>query len=428
MATKAFNPFEMAQSQFDGVAEKLGLAASTRELLRWPLREYSFAIPIRMDDGTTRVFRGFRVQHNDARGPSKGGIRFHPLETLDTVRALSMWMTWKCAVVDIPLGGAKGGVVCDPHHLSQREQEQICRGWVRQIARDVGAERDIPAPDVMTSAQHMLWMLDEFETIHGRRLPGFITGKPVGMGGSLGRTEATGYGLVFTLREALKQLGIRASDTTASVQGFGNVAQYAIELYQRIGGRVTCVSCWDQQDQVAYSFVRRDGIELERLRAATDRFGGIDREKASDLGYDILAGDAWIQQDVQILIPAALENQITAETAPRIGPRVRIVAEGANGPTTPAADAVLTEREIFVVPDFLANAGGVTCSYFEQVQSNSNYFWEKDEVLGKLDVKMTAAFAATSELARTRRLSMRDAAYVIAVSRVAQACQDRGWV
>ena len=208
MAIKGVNAFEMAQAQFDKVAAILDLDPATRELLRWPLREYSFAIPVRMDDGQVKVFRGFRVQHNDARGPSKGGIRFHPQETLDTVRALAMWMTWKCAVVDIPLGGGKGGVICDPHHLSQREQEQICRGWVRQLARNVGPVADVPAPDVMTSGQHMLWMLDEFETIHGGHYPGFITGKPVGMGGSQGRTEATGYGVVFTIREALQELGI----------------------------------------------------------------------------------------------------------------------------------------------------------------------------------------------------------------------------
>ena len=239
MTTKGFNPFAMAQAQFDAVAGKLDLDEGTRELLRFPLREYAFAIPVRMDDGRVQVFRGFRVQHNDARGPSKGGIRFHPLETIDTVRALSMWMTWKCAVVDIPLGGGKGGVVCDPHNLSQREQERICRGWVRQLAKNVGPVTDVPAPDVMTSGQHMLWMLDEFETIHGGRYPGFITGKPVGMGGSEGRTEATGFGVVFTIREALKGLGIDVAQTRASVQGFGNVAQYAIRVYTQIGGKVS---------------------------------------------------------------------------------------------------------------------------------------------------------------------------------------------
>src|SRR5512135_2913327 len=246
-----FNSFQIAQAQFDKVAEYLGLDPATRDLLRYPQREFHFAIPVRMDDGSVKIFRGFRVQNNDARGPGKGGIRFHPQETVDTVRALAMWMTWKCAVVDIPLGGSKGGVVCDPHNLSAREQEAICRGWVRQISRDVGPLIDVPAPDVMTTAQHMLWMLDEYEQIHRGHLPGFITGKPVGMGGSLGRTEATGYGVVFTVREALRQMGIKPKDAPASVQGFGNVAQYAVRLYNQLGGIVKCVSCWDQQDQTS---------------------------------------------------------------------------------------------------------------------------------------------------------------------------------
>ncbi len=427
-SSKGFNSFQIAQDQFDKVAEYLGLDQPTRDLLRFPLREYQFAIPVRMDDGNMRVFRGFRVQHNDARGPGKGGIRFHPQETIDTVRALAMWMTWKCAVVDIPLGGAKGGVVCDPHNLSAREQEQICRGWVRQVARDVGPVTDVPAPDVMTDAQHMLWMLDEFEKIHGGRFPGFITGKPVGLGGSLGRTEATGYGVVIALREALKELGMRTENTQASVQGFGNVAHYAIELYQRMGGRVVSVACWDQSDQCSYTYRRREGLDLAQLTSITDRFGGIDRTKAKNLGYEVLPGDAWLEQEVDILIPAALENQITGDNVTRIHPKVRIIAEGANGPTTPEADARIQERGILLIPDFLANAGGVTCSYFEQVQSNMNYFWEKEEVLGKLDVKMTSAYFAVSDLARREKLSMRDAAYAIAIGRVAKACHDRGWV
>lgn len=425
---KPLNTFEIAQAQFDKVAEYLGLDAASRDLLRYPLREFHFAIPVRMDDGSVKIFRGFRVQHNDARGPGKGGIRFHPQETVDTVRALSMWMTWKCAVVDIPLGGAKGGVICDPHNLSMREQEQICRGWVRQVSQNVGPISDVPAPDVMTNSQHMLWMLDEFEKIHAGRFPGFITGKPVGMGGSLGRTEATGYGVVFTLREALKELGIRPKDTTASVQGFGNVARYAIELYIRLGGRVVSVACWDQTDQCSYTYRKLEGINLDQLLSITDRFGGINKSKAKELGYEILPGEAWIEQDVTILIPAAMENQITGENVGKIGPRVRVIAEGANGPTTPEADAKIRERNIWVIPDFLANAGGVTCSYFEQVQSNMNYFWEKDEVLGKLDQKMTAAYYAVSDLAHREKLYMRDAAYAIAIGRVAKACRDRGWV
>ena len=428
MSAKAFNPFEMAQAQFDKVADLLHMDAATRDLLRYPLREYSFAIPVHMDDGSVKIFRGFRVQHSDARGPCKGGIRFHPHESLDTVRALAMWMTWKCSVVEIPLGGGKGGVICDPHNLSAREQEQICRGWVRQISRVIGPLMDVPAPDVMTNAQHMLWMLDEFEALRGGRYPGFITGKPVGLGGSLGRTEATGYGVVFTLREALREKGVAVESTRASVQGFGNVAQYAIRLYQQLGGRVVCVSSWDQKDQTSYAFKQVSGVDMDQLAGITDVFGGIDKERAKQLGYEVLPGEAWIEQPVEILIPCALENQVTPDTVKKVHPAVKFVAEGANGPTTTEADAVLKERGIFMIPDFLANAGGVTCSYFEQVQSNMNYYWEKDEVLGKLDVKMTSAFQAVSELARQRNLYMRDAAYVIAVNRVAQACRDRGWV
>jgi glutamate dehydrogenase len=426
--TRAYNSWEMAQSQFDRIADMLDLDGGTRALLREPIREYSFAIPVRMDDGTVRVFRGFRVQHNDARGPSKGGIRFHPQESLDTVRALAIWMTWKCAVVDIPLGGGKGGVICDPHDLSLREQELISRGWVRQVARDVGPTRDVPAPDVMTTPQHMLWMLDEFETIHGQRLPGFITGKPVGMGGSVGRKEATGYGVVYTVREALRELGLRAEDTSASVQGFGNVAQYAIQLYTELGGTVTCVSSWNQADQVSYAFRRKGGVDLGELQGITNRFGGIDKAKAQDLGYEVLPGDAWLEQDVEILIPAALENQINGDSVQRIRAGVRVVAEGANGPTSPEADRVLHERGVYLIPDLLCNAGGVTTSYFEQVQSNINYFWERDDVLNRLDLKMTAAFAAVSDVASRQKLFPRDAAYVIGVDRVAQACRDRGWV
>jgi glutamate dehydrogenase (NAD(P)+) len=428
MSAESFNPFRMAQAQFDRVADKLELEPAARDLLRYPMREFAVNIPVHMDDGTVQVFRGFRVQHNDSRGPCKGGIRFHPQETRDTVRALSMWMTWKCAVVDIPLGGGKGGVICDPHNLSMREQETLCRGWVRQLSRNVGPLSDVPAPDVMTSAQHMLWMLDEFETIHGSKYPGFITGKPVGMGGSLGRTEATGFGVIYTVREALKLIGLRPDETTASVQGFGNVAQHAIRLYEQMGGKVICVSCWDQQDQTAYAYRRKDGIKLDELLKMTDRFGGIDKDKARDAGYEMLPGDAWIEQDVEILLPAALENQITADSVQKISKAVKVVAEGANGPTTPEADGIIHERGIFHIPDFLANAGGVTCSYFEQVQSNMNYYWEKDEVLGKLDLKMTAAFIAVQNLAERQKLPMRDAAYVISVGRVVQACRDRGWL
>lgn len=426
---KSFNAFEMAQRQFDKVADLLDLDRGTRDLLRVPMREYHFSIPVRMDDGHVKIFQGFRVQHNDARGPSKGGIRFHPQETVDTVRALAMWMSWKCAVVDIPLGGGKGGVVCDPHNLSAREQEQICRGWIRQIARDIGPLVDVPAPDVMTNPQHMLWMLDEFEVINkGQHYPGLITGKPVGMGGSLGRTEATGYGVVFTIREALAAMGSKIDGCTASVQGFGNVSQYAIQLFTRLGGKVVAVSSWDQKDQAAYTYRKTSGLNFESLQQITDKFGGIDKSKARDLGCEVLPAGAWLEQEVDVLIPAAIENQIRGDNADKIAGSVRIVAEGANGPTSPEADEVLKKRNIFNVPDFLANAGGVTCSYFEQVQSNMNYYWERDEVLGKLDTKMTSAFASVYDIAQRQKLYMRDAAYVVAINRVARACRDRGWV
>jgi len=428
MRNRAYNSFETAQAQFDAIAEKLGLDPGVQTLLRSPLREFHFLIPVTMDDGSVRVFPGYRIQHNDARGLSKGGIRFHPQETVDTVRALAMWMTWKCAVVDIPLGGGKGGVICDPHDLSAAEQQRLCRGYVRALARNVGPIQDVPAPDVMTNAQHMLWMLDEYEALMGGHLPGMITGKPVGMGGSLGRTEATGYGLVFTLREALKVLGIPARETRAAVQGFGNVAQHAIDLYTRLGGTVTAVSCWDQGEQQARTFRKVDGIDLAQLRGITDAFGGIDPGRARDLGYEVLDGEAWLAQDVEVLIPAALENQVREDNVASISGGVKVVAEGANGPTALAADAVLRERKVFLLPDLLANAGGVTCSYFEQVQSNMNYYWEKDEVLSKLDLKMTSAFLSVYELATKQKLYMRDAAYAIAVSRVAQACRERGWV
>lgn len=422
------NVYAVALDQFDRAAEVLDLDGTTREFLRTPMREYSFTIPVRMDDGRIQLFRGFRVQHNDARGPGKGGIRFHPHETLDTVRALAMWMSWKCAVADLPLGGSKGGVICDPHNLSNREQEQICRGWVRQLVKDIGPTRDVPAPDMMTNAQHMLWMLDEYESITGGRFPGAITGKPVGMGGSTGRTEATGFGVIFTLREALNEMGIHPESTRASIQGFGNVARHAARLYRSLGGRVVSVACWNQKDQCAYTFHRPDGIDPEELITLTDRFGEIDKSKAAACGYQILPGEAWLQADVDILIPAALENQITDRNVHSISGRVRIVAEGANGPTSPEADQVLRERGIRVIPDLLANSGGVTCSYFEQVQSGINYFWTQDDVLQKLDTKMTFAYRAVSEFAREKRLAMRDAALMIAIRRVAQACRDRGWV
>ncbi|NLL30258.1 MAG: Glu/Leu/Phe/Val dehydrogenase [Clostridiales bacterium] len=428
MGNNSYNPYVSAQTQFDNVAEKINLEQSICELLRQPSREYHFTIPVKMDDGTTKIFNAFRIQHNDARGPAKGGIRFHPNETVDTIRALSMWMTWKCAVVDIPLGGGKGGIICDPRNLSKREQERLCRGYVRQMAKNLGPELDVPAPDVMTNAQHMLWMMDEYEVIHGGHYPGVITGKPVGMGGSLGRTEATGYGVIFTLREALKNLNIDIAKTTASIQGFGNVAEYAARKYTDLGGKVVAISAWDNNDKKAYTFQKLDGIDIEKMAAIKDSFGSIDKEKAIELGCKILEGDEWIAQDVDILLPCALENQLTPETFGKVSDTVKVICEGANGPTTPDCDELIKAKNIYLVPDFLCNAGGVTCSYFEQVQCNMNYFWSKEEVLEKLDFKMTSAYHAVHNLAEEKGLYMRDAAYVIAINRVAEAVKLRGWV
>jgi glutamate dehydrogenase len=428
MNNKSYNLFEITQKQFDRIADKLQLDQATRDLLRVPMREYQFSIPIRMDDGIVRVFRGSRIQHNDARGPGKGGIRFHSMETVDTIRALAMLMTWKCAVVDLPLGGSMGGVAYDPHDLSLLEQERLCRGWVRQVAKYIGPGWDVPGPDLMTNAQHMLWMLDEYEAIHTVKSPGFITGKPVEFGGSLGRKEATGYGVMIAVREAFKDLGITPAKTRASVQGFGNVAQHAIELFQQMGGTVTCVSCWDHIDRTSYTYRKNGGIILDELLPIANPFGEIDKHKAVEKGYECLPGDAWIEQDVDLLVPAALENQITAQNVGKICERVKIIVEGANGPTTPDSDSILNEHGILVIPDLLANAGGFICSYFEQVQGNMNYYWRRDEVLGKLDVQMTDAYLAVSRYAKNNNLPMRDAAYMIAVNRVARACQERGWV
>jgi len=428
MNAKPYNAFDMAQKQFDHAAEMLGLSPALRHLLRVPMREFHFSIPVRMDDGDVRIFSGFRIQHNDARGPCKGGIRFHPQETVDTIKALAMWMTWKCAVVDLPLGGSMGGVACDPHDLSSLEQERVCRGWVRQVSKNIGPAWDVAAPDLMTSSQHMLWMLDEYETIFGVKSPGFITGKPVDLGGSLGRKESTGFGVMVTVREALKELNLNPNTTTASFQGFGNVAQHAIYLYTQMGGTVTCISCWNQADQTAYTFRKKEGIDFNELIKITNLFGEIDKDKATALGYERLPGDVWMEQEVDILVPAAIENQINQGNANRIHKKVKIIAEGANGPTDPEVDPLLKEKGILVIPDLLASSGGPICSYFEQVQGNANYYWKKDEVLGKLDVQITSAYIDISNFAKSKKMILRDAIYVIAVDKVARACAERGWV
>ncbi len=423
------NPFKMAQNQFLKVAEQLKLDASTIELLLWPEREMHITIPVRMDDGKVKVFKGFRIQHNTARGPAKGGIRFHPEETVDTVRALATWMTWKCAVSDIPLGGGKGGIICDPREMSDTEQEKLCRGFMRKIFDIVGPNNDVPAPDVMTNAQHMMWLMDEYETIARCKQPGVITGKIANYGGSLGRTQATGFGAIYTIREALKKMGENIDGKTCSIQGFGNVGQYAALLFTQLGGKVIAVSCWDNIDKKPYTFKKRDGIDAGYLKSITDKFGSIDKEKAKKAGYEILDGGAWLSQSVDILVPAATEGVLRKDNVNDIDfSRVKIIAEAANGPTTQDADEVIYSKKVHLIPDFLCNAGGVICSYFEGVQNNMNYYWSEKEVLEKLDTKMTVAYEGVYDLAKEKNVYMRDAAYMIAVHRVEKSCKLRGWL
>ncbi|HMB25159.1 MAG: Glu/Leu/Phe/Val family dehydrogenase [Chloroflexota bacterium] len=429
MPDHQINAFQIAQKQFDGVAEKMNLDQGVREVLRWPAREFTLRIPVRMDDGNLQVFTGFRVQHNDARGPNKGGIRFHPDETVDTVRALAMWMTWKCAVVDIPLGGGKGGIIVDPSKLSPGEKEHLCRGWVQQMVKNIGPRQDVPAPDVGTTPQMMGWMMDEYSKLTGTYSPGVFTGKPVGSGGSLGRTEATGYGVIYTVREALKHLKMNPKNCVAAIEGFGNVAQYAaIGFVEMLGGKVACVSCWDRNDKKSYTYSHKDGIDPRFLLSIVDQYGTIDKKKAQDAGYVVEDGDAWITKEADVLIPAAIEGHVNAETVKKVSKRIRVVAEGANGPTTPEADEVFLKNKIFMIPDFLCNAGGVTTSYFEGVQNDMNFYWSKQEVLQRLDEKMTSAFNDVLQMSEKQKVYMRDAAYMVSIQRVVNAMTMRGWL
>ena len=429
--SKEMNPFELVQAQFDHNAELLGLDPSLRAFMREPERALQFTIPVDMDNGTTKTFTGFRVQHSTARGPSKGGIRFASDETIDMVKQLAMMMAWKCAVVDIPLGGGKGGVIVNPRELTERETERLCRGWVRRVYDFVGPEMDVPAPDVATNPQDMLWIMDEYDTIARCRKPGFVTGKAVGVGGSLGRTEATGYGAIYCVREALKRLSIDFKDATASVQGAGNVACYAVEKFVQYGGKVIAVACWDANEKKAYTYSCEDGINPKDLLApgTLDKFGTINPEKAKEFGWKQEDGDAWLAKDVTVLIPAALGQAVTGDNVNSINfDTVKVYAESANTPTTLEADEVIKGKGVYVIPDFLCNAGGVTVSYFEEVQNNMNYYWSKEEVIEKLDRIMTNAFNAVADLAKEKNVYTRDAAYLISLQRVARAVEGRGWV
>jgi len=413
----ALNPFEIAQRQLDEAAAKLGLDDGTRELLRVPRREVHITIPIKMDNGTVKVFRGFRVQYNAARGPCKGGIRWHPDETIDTVRALAAWMTWKCACVDIPLGGGKGGIICNPKELSEGEKERLSRGYIRALAEILGVHKDVPAPDVYTTPQIMAWMMDEYEAIVRQSHPGVITGKPLPIGGSEGRGDATARGGIFTVREAMKALGIKHRGKFA-VQGFGNAGQYAALLHREILGGGKLIAATDSQ-----SGVHNDaGLDPEKLVAHKLKTGSL----KGFPGAESISNKDLLELDLDVLYPAALEGVITKENASRI--KARIVCELANGPTTPEADGILHERDVHVIPDFLANAGGVTVSYFEQVQNTYNYYWPLGDVHKLLDDKMTQAYRAVFAMSREQKVHMRLGAYMVAVDRVAKAMKLRGWV
>ena len=415
-AQEELNPFTIAQSQLDQAAEALGLDAGMHALLREPLRELHVSLPVRMDDSTIRVFKGFRVQYNDARGPTKGGIRFHPAETIDTVRALSAWMTWKCAVVDIPLGGGKGGIICDPKNLSTGELERLSRAYVRQVGRILGLEKDVPAPDVYTTPQIMAWMMDEFSMMQGHNEFGVITGKPLALGGSAGRGDATARGAMCCVREAARMLKINLQGTTAAIQGYGNAGLFAHRLGQELLGlRVVAVS--DSHGGI----YQAGGLEPSAVKDWKALHGTV----AGFPGAEPITNEALLELPVDILMPSALENQITHENAPRI--HARIVAELANGPTTPAADDMLYANGVYVIPDFLCNAGGVTVSYFEMVQNSYGYYWELPLVHERLDQKMTSAFHAVHEMAVQRHVHNRQAAYMVAVGRVAEAVRLRGW-
>lgn len=411
------NPFAIAQQQLDEAAKQLQLAPEMHAFLREPMREFHFTIPVRMDDGSTQIFKGYRVQYNDARGPAKGGIRFHPDETVDTVRALAAWMTWKTAVVDIPLGGAKGGVICDPRKLSQFELERVSRGYMRAVAGIVGLYKDVPAPDVYTNPQIMAWMMDEFELINRHHEPGVITGKPLALGGSAGRGDATARGGIFVLREAANTLGVDLKGATAAIQGYGNAGSFAHQLAVDIlGMKVVAVS--DSRGGV----FRSEGLDKEALTQYK-----VDNRSVVDFpGSEPISNEDLLELDVDVLIPAALENVITNRNSNNI--KATMIAELANGPTTPEADAVLFENGVYVLPDFLCNAGGVTVSYFEMVQNAYQFYWTEEMVHQRLEDIMTKAYQAVHQSAQANKVNNRVGAYLVSVLRVAQAVRLRGWV
>jgi len=413
-AQSRVNVWKMAQEQLDDVARLIRLDDAVHAYLREAKRVLQVSVPVRMDEGRLQMFEGFRVQHNMSRGPGKGGIRFHPDVTLDEVKALAMWMTWKCALVNIPFGGAKGGVVCDPKAMTERELERLTRRFTSEISIIIGPEKDIPAPDVYTTPQIMAWIMDTFSMQHGYSIPGVVTGKPVSIGGSLGRDKATARGCLYVIDEAMREIGKKKSGARVAIQGFGNAGLHAADLMHAAGYRIVAVS--DSRGGVANDA----GLDTQRLIAYKARTSSV----VGFEGGEALDNKAVLEYDCDVLVPAALEKVITSENAPRIA--AKIVAEAANGPTLPDADDILYDRGIMVLPDILANAGGVTVSYFEWVQDLQNNFWEEDDINERLRRKMVRAFADTLEAAKRHRVNMRRGAYAVAINRVAEATMSRG--
>jgi glutamate dehydrogenase/leucine dehydrogenase len=413
VAPTPLNPYGAALRQLDIAAKKLNLDSSIHEILKHPMRAFIVSIHVLMDDGSVRVFTGYRVQYNDALGPTKGGIRYHPDLTIDEVTALAAWMTWKTAVTGLPLGGGKGGIRCNPKEMSKAELERLTRGFARTIAKFIGPSTDVPAPDVYTDSQTMAWMMDEYSEIVGYPAFGVVTGKPVNVGGSLGRNEATSRGVMYTVVEAAKHLGIDLGNATVAVQGYGNVGYHAARLLREIGCRIVAVS--DSKGGV----YNPDGLDPVKVSEHKNKTGSV-------VGYPEsrpVSNEQLLELECDILVPSALENQITGANATSI--RAKIVAEGANGPTTPEADDILFKKGIFVIPDILANSGGVIVSYFEQVQNQMNFYWAEEEVRAKLESTITKAFKEVLRIARQYDVNMRTAAYMLAVRRVADAMLTR---
>lgn len=407
---------EAVQALIAGACRDLGLSPAVYEYLREPARVLAVSIPVRMDSGEIRSFTGYRSQHTDVMGPTKGGVRFHPAVTLDEVKALSMWMTVKCAVLGLPYGGAKGGVVCDPAALSHAELERLARGYIRAIATLVGPERDIPAPDVNTGPEIMGWMLDEYSTLRGIPVPAAITGKPLSLGGSRGRREATGRGVAICIREAAERIGLPLAGATAAIQGFGNVGSNTARFLQAMGVRVVGIS------DVRGGVYSPGGIDVEAAIAHASRYGSV----VGLPGTVAVGPEEVLYLPADIVVPAALENQITEDNVDRVS--ARLLCEAANGPVTPGASERLTERGTFVIPDIVANAGGVTVSYFEWVQNLQNYYWTDEEVEARLEQMMVRAFETVYKVHVQRGVSMRRAAYMVAVKRLADAMAARGWI